>query len=63
MEDKVNLSDDNDDINYNDNALHQRTLQSDVKREWDHLLENNYDESELYRQPRKQKEAGVYMYI
>ncbi|KAK3107858.1 hypothetical protein FSP39_023636 [Pinctada imbricata] len=61
MEEKVNLS--VPDSDYNDNALHQRALQGEVKREWDHLLENNYDEESLYRIRKTEKEEDPYAFL
>lgn len=54
MEEKVclDVDDDGGGDAYSDDALHQRRLESNVKKEWDHLLDNNY---ELYDVPRKQK--------
>ena len=54
MEEKVHLDvDDGGGDLYENDALYQRTLESKVKKEWDHLLDNN---SEPIQMPRKVKE-------
>lgn len=47
MEEKVNLTgglDPEIDCRYDDDAWEKHEIQSDVKREWDNLLANNYEE-------------------
>lgn len=63
MEEKVNLNvEDGEDDAYANDALYQRTLESKVKKEWDHLLDNNGEPVDM---PRKMKEdkSDPYAYL
>ncbi|KAK3611353.1 hypothetical protein CHS0354_025881 [Potamilus streckersoni] len=49
-----------------DDIWHQRAIESDVKREWDHLLANNYEEFGLQLSSRKttnKPEADPYSHL
>lgn len=48
MDEKVQLHDEGDE-DLEDDLYQRRTVQSDVKREWDHLLQNNYEEQGLVK--------------
>ncbi|KAJ8321390.1 hypothetical protein KUTeg_001072 [Tegillarca granosa] len=61
IDEKVNL--DNDDDDFVDENWHQRASQCDVKKEWDHLLENNYDEYGIKTTPKKIKDEDPYAFL
>ncbi|KAL3887288.1 hypothetical protein ACJMK2_027231 [Sinanodonta woodiana] len=52
MNDRVDFGGDDEPDNVDD-IWHQRAVESDVKREWDHLLANNYEEFGLQLSSRK----------
>ncbi|XP_021355188.1 coiled-coil domain-containing protein 191-like [Mizuhopecten yessoensis] len=62
MDEKVNLQDDGDD--YLDDDMYQRRMvQSDVKREWDHLLQDNYEEQGLVKPQPTINDTDPYAFL
>ncbi|XP_061176057.1 coiled-coil domain-containing protein 191-like [Saccostrea echinata] len=56
MEDKVRLDvDDGGGDVFTDDALYQRTLESKVKKEWDHMLDNNFEPVDMPRVVKEDK--------
>ncbi|XP_052805638.1 coiled-coil domain-containing protein 191-like [Mya arenaria] len=65
MEEKVNLTGGlgpDIDCNYEDDAWEKHELQSDVKREWDNMLANNYEEYGLMLSSREEKKTSKDIY-
>ncbi|XP_060063814.1 coiled-coil domain-containing protein 191-like [Ylistrum balloti] len=62
MEDKVHLPDDDEDY-WEEDTGQRRVVQSDVKREWDHLLQNNYEEQGLVKPQPTINDTDPYAFL